>query len=249
MDSQRTASLFQQIGTHWLFVTEINPSVKSQSFIREKCGESPATVNGMWNQNWSVQLGLADGDDWMIIGTQWKDWSRVAPQSIFIDKIDNIAPAVERQWGQNRRIVTTIYNRQHWILLSEAMVGDDIVGQQIVKTAHWPGDEIQQLWAQGKRIQSIFGGPQDWTIVAEQLIGLAPSQLVQAGPNPDAFEFQDHLSSGYKLIGATFQSSSNIYSFLWEVAPTSFSINQEIYFKKEFPDALITKLGLSVENR
>lgn len=196
-----------------------------------------------------MQLGLGEGDDWIVIGTQWKDWTSAAPQSIFLDKVVDISPAVERQWGLNRRIVSLIYSRQHWILLSETIVSDDIKGQQLVKTSHWPGDEIQQLWAQGKRIQTIFGGPSDWTIIAETLTTSAPPQLVLAGSDPDAFNFQQHLAAGYKLIGATFHPSSNIYSFLWELAPSDSPIDQQIYFKNEFPEGELKKLGHLIENR
>jgi len=162
---------------------------------------------------------------------------------------DNVAPAIEKEWDQNRRVTTPLYSRKHWAILSETTISEELLGQQIVKTAHWPGDELQQLWAQGKRIQCIYGGPQDWTILAEQLSRTPSSQVVQAGPEPDKFDFSNHLSSGYKLIGATFQPISKIYSFLWEVAPSDVVLNQQIYFKTEFPSQQLAELGLFLESR
>lgn len=122
-----------------------------------------------------------------------------------------------------------------------------MLGQQLVKTAHWPGDEIQQIWAQKKRIQSIYGGPQDWTIVAEQLRRPAPAQIVQAGPDPSNFDFNQHLSSGYKLIGATFQPSTMVYLFLWEATSPDDKSAQEVYFEASFPSTRLSKLGYYLE--
>lgn len=131
------------------------------------------------------------------------------------------------------------------------MQGDILLGQQLIRTTHWPGDEIQQIWAQKRRIQLIYGGPQDWTIVSEQLRHSAPSQTVLAGPDPSQFDFSTQLSSGYKLIGATFQSSTNVYALLWE--ESSFdslggALNQEIYFDTSFPTQRLSALGYHVEN-
>lgn len=136
------------------------------------------------------------------------------------------------------------------MLLAEMVTDEDLLSQQIVKTAHWPGDEIQQIWAQDKRIHCLFGSPQDWTIISEKKVGPAPSQIVQAGPDPDNFNFSSHLDNNYRIIGASYQSSSKVYSFLWEHendAHTNYS--QEIYFQPQFPSMKLAELGYSIDIR
>ena len=162
---------------------------------------------------------------------------------------DSVAPAIEKEWDQNRRVTTPLYSRKHWAILSDTRISEEVVSQQIVKTSHWPGDEVQQLWAQGKRIQCIYGGPSDWTLLAEQTSHSPAPQVVQAGPEPDNFDFNFHLSSGYKLIGATFQPISKIYAFLWEVAPSDIVHNQQIHFTADFPHLQLAELGLQLETR
>ena len=123
-----------------------------------------------------------------------------------------------------------------------------MLGQQLVKTAHWPGDEIQQLWAQKKRIQCIYGGPNDWTIIAEQLRRPPPAQVVQAVPDPTNFDFATQISSGYKLINATYQPSTKVYLFLWEACAADAPSSQEIYFETAFPSTKLSKMGYFLES-
>lgn len=172
----------------------------------------------------------------------------MATQSCAVDTTDTAAPLAEKEWNKNRRIKTLLYSRYSWILLAENVQGEELQGQQLVKTAHWPGDEIQQIWAHKKRIQYIYGGLQDWTIVAETLRRPAPAQVVQAGPDPANFDFQQHLSSGFKLISATFQPSTKVYLFLWEAASADDQSAQEVYFESSFPSARLSKLGYYLES-
>ena len=167
-----------------------------------------------------------------------------------VQALDNVAPAVEKEWAQNRRVLMPLYFDGHWFLLNEVMSDEDLLGQQIVKTAHWPGDEIQQIWAQGKRIQCLYGSPQEWTIIAERRAATVPSQIVQAGADPENFNFADQLSLGYRLIGASYQPTSKIYCFLWELESDSNSTHfQDIYFQPQFPSNKLSELGYGLESR
>jgi hypothetical protein len=167
-----------------------------------------------------------------------------------VQAIDNVAPAVEKEWAQNRRVLMPLYFDGHWLLLNEVVTDEDLLGQQIVKTAHWPGDEIQQIWAQGKRIQCLYGSSQDWTIIAEKRSSTVPPQVVQAGPDPDNFNFAEQLNMGYRLIGASYQPTSKVYSFLWEQATEAYSSSlQEIYFQPQFPSNKLSELGYYLESR
>lgn len=123
---------------------------------------------------------------------------------------------------------------------------NQLISQQMIRVSHWPTQEIQLIWAQGKRIQCVVAGDQDYIIIAEKYSAPVLPQIVQAGVDPSKFDFHAQLSNGKKLICATYQESSKLYTFVWDQVsekPTT----QDIYFATDFPEKKLATLGYAVE--